>query len=287
MKMHTKDRFCGLPDFEFSLTAARDSGTLNYNDDLPHSHEGTEIYVNLSGDVCFIVNDRLYPIERGSALIIPPGVIHHCVYEDRRREHDHIWIIATVKVDDPIGKRLFGGSGSTVSLKLSEAELKRIDKSLFALFGMCDEPFKREAAVLEFFGILSSAVKKVSAAAERMLPSDIMYAIGYISQNYNLRITVSEIAENARVSVNTLERHFNEFLRKTPRQFLKEYRLCEAAVLLRDGKTVSEACYASGFSDCSHFISDFYSMFGETPLKYKKISAESKDGPKHTKDAVR
>ncbi|MBP3591363.1 MAG: AraC family transcriptional regulator [Clostridia bacterium] len=40
--------------------------------------------------------------------------------------------------------------------------------------------------------------------------------------------------------------------------------------LLKKDASVTEACTAAGFSDCSHFIVLFKKKFGETPLKYKK-----------------
>lgn len=36
-----------------------------------HAHECCEIYVNVSGDVSFAVEDAIYPIGRGDVIIIP------------------------------------------------------------------------------------------------------------------------------------------------------------------------------------------------------------------------
>ena len=43
-----------------------------------------------------------------------------------------------------------------------------------------------------------------------------------------------------------------------------------AKTLLQGGKSVTEACYDSGFSDCSYFISTFQKITGVTPGQYKK-----------------
>lgn len=45
-----------------------------------HVHDECEIYFNLSGDVSFMVEDNIYPITPGSAVITRPYENHHCIY---------------------------------------------------------------------------------------------------------------------------------------------------------------------------------------------------------------
>ena len=45
-----------------------------------HIHNECEIYINLSGDVSFVVENKVYPIVPGSIIITRPGEYHHCVY---------------------------------------------------------------------------------------------------------------------------------------------------------------------------------------------------------------
>ena len=43
-----------------------------------------------------------------------------------------------------------------------------------------------------------------------------------------------------------------------------------AAKLLTEGRSVTEVCNSTGFSDCSRFIAVFKAKFGKTPLQYQK-----------------
>lgn len=53
-----------------------------------HIHPECEIYLNLSGDVSFMVEDRIYPITAGSVIITRPHEYHHCIYHsDKRHRH--------------------------------------------------------------------------------------------------------------------------------------------------------------------------------------------------------
>ena len=45
-----------------------------------HTHEKCEIYINLTGDISFMVEGNVYPVKRGCAIITKPGEWHHCIY---------------------------------------------------------------------------------------------------------------------------------------------------------------------------------------------------------------
>ena len=53
----------------------------------PHSHDCYEIYINISGDVSFLVNDKLYAVQSGDLIVARPGEMHvsivqsPCMYE--------------------------------------------------------------------------------------------------------------------------------------------------------------------------------------------------------------
>ena len=46
--------------------------------------------------------------------------------------------------------------------------------------------------------------------------------------------------------------------------------LCLAKRILEQGASVTEACYESGFNDCSYFIKCFRKSVGFTPYQYRK-----------------
>jgi len=101
-------------------------------------------------------------------------------------------------------------------------------------------------------------------------PEDTGYAINYINRHFKDTISVREIAKCANVSINTLERHFMQTLNVSPSAYIRKKRLTNAARLLSEGYSVTEAACQSGFPDYSNFISLFRKTYGITPLKYMK-----------------
>lgn len=61
--------------------------------DETHIHGCYELYVNVAGDVFFLVNDHIYPLSEGSVVFIRPNDVHVCVFpQDGEYEHYCLWI---------------------------------------------------------------------------------------------------------------------------------------------------------------------------------------------------
>lgn len=233
-----------------------------------HSHEECEIYINLSGDVSFVVEDKIYPITTGSVIITKPNEYHHCL-SNKVSEHSHICIFFSVSKNEKFFENFFNRkNGEDNLIQLSFEQIDKINS-------MCNAFFENEITDFEklhlFFNIIE-ILKETPKASTEEYPKNqaVVLAIGFINRYYPEKINVSDIAKAANVSVNTLERHFKTFLGTTPYNYLKNRRLIKAQELLQKGMSVSAVCSKCGFPDYSHFISLFKQRFGITPYKYKK-----------------
>lgn len=232
-----------------------------------HIHEECEIYVNLSGDVSFVVEKRIYPVLPGNIIITRPYEYHHCVYHSNKL-HKHFWILFSCKGNEELLTRFFNrkeGDGNLLVLPPDKTE---------KLFSLCRNMTKAEndkmLALADFFELMKLLGSADNINPKSSYPQDVEFAIKYIGENFSSPITVKDIAKSAGVSVNTLERHFSETLCQTPSGYLLKKRLSHAAFLLSEGESVTNASEKSGFSDYSKFISVFKKNYGMTPLKYKK-----------------
>ena len=78
--------------FQFSVNYIDIDAKASENQHEHHVHAECEIYLNLSGDVSFMVEDHIYPIVPGSMIITKPYEYHHCIYHSNAR-HRHYWIL--------------------------------------------------------------------------------------------------------------------------------------------------------------------------------------------------
>ena len=59
-----------------------------------HIHNYLEIFLNVSSDISFLVNNNLYPVPEGDVVISRPGDIHMGIFHKAAvQEHICIWII--------------------------------------------------------------------------------------------------------------------------------------------------------------------------------------------------
>lgn len=95
--------------------------------------------------------------------------------------------------------------------------------------------------------------------------------IGFLNDNYDRKLSISEIARFAGMSDSTLHHKFREVTNMSPIQYLKKIRLHHARTMMVDrGLNSSEASFQVGYSNPSQFSREFKSMFGLAPRQLLK-----------------
>lgn len=250
--------------YEKHFTTVDDS----YHDD-EHIHDFYEIYVNLSGDVSFLVEDRVYPIQRGDIILTAPNKIHRCIYHsDCVHEHFCIWIKG-LSLDDNILETSFKNRSHIV---LSDKDKELLIERCFALYqNHRAENGLRFRAAHSFFGIvdLVCTAEQVSASA-KSLPVNFTDILLFISRHFHEpSCNIERLCDRFFISKSSLHRRFIKYFGTSPARYIESIRFAEAKKLLSIGHSVQYVCFHCGFSECSYFIMRFRKKFGVTPHQYK------------------
>jgi AraC-like DNA-binding protein len=81
--------------------------------------------------------------------------------------------------------------------------------------------------------------------------------------------SVEQLSADLCMSRMTFYRKIQSATGQKPTEFIRTIRLRRAAELLHEGRlTVSEICYATGFSSVSYFSRCFRTMFGISPTQF-------------------
>lgn len=98
----------------------------------------------------------------------------------------------------------------------------------------------------------------------------IQTMLSFIHLNYGEKISLDDIASSAAVSSRECLRCFHSTIRKSPSEYLTEYRL-EAAkkLLLETEMNITEISLQCGFSSNAYFGKIFREKCGETPSRYR------------------
>ena len=85
-------------------------------------------------------------------------------------------------------------------------------------------------------------------------------------------IKISELAKNLNTSLGPLEKRFRQSVGTTAKGFASIIRMKHIINNLKGPQSVPDLAYQAGFYDQSHFIREFKSFSGETPLSFLKSS---------------
>lgn len=99
----------------------------------------------------------------------------------------------------------------------------------------------------------------------------------FIDAHFAETINLDDTAGEAAFSKFHFIRLFKSMYGKTPHQYLISVRIEKARLLLRDGTTVTEACFAVGFDSVSSFSLLFKKITGQSPQVYRQLELERKD----------
>ena len=237
-------------------------------DPLSHVHPECEIYVNITGDVSFAVEQKIYPILPGSIVITRPYEYHHCIYHTNA-PHKHFWIRFSPQGNEGLFPRFYNRSvGEGNLLSLSPKEQKELVSLCHEMIECPRSPCEEYARFFRLASLMEGA--SVSPPSTEAYTEAVATALAYIDSHFTEPVSVRELARLSHVSVNTLERHFSQMLHLSPTAYLKKKRLSHAASLLQSGETVMDAALQSGFPDYCGFIALFKKHYGITPLQYRK-----------------
>ena len=112
----------------------------------------------------------------------------------------------------------------------------------------------------------SAAAHKVYRPSQlRWYAERIETARTILESKYTESHALAPLAGKVFMSPFQFARVFRELVGIAPHQYLIRVRLDRALRLLRDGASVTDACYDSGFGNLSHFIHSFKRCYGCSP----------------------
>lgn len=119
--------------------------------------------------------------------------------------------------------------------------------------------------------ILQDQKGKPVPVGNRLQEQRVKQILAFIHAHYSEHISVDDMAKFATISRTECFRCFQAFLNKSPVEYLTEYRLSMAAMLLANSdRPLTDISCSCGFSSPSYFGKLFREQCGVTPKKYRE-----------------
>ena len=255
---------CGCPSF----------GVWGKNDNNFYNR----LHIPLSGKALLSNNDKFTQVmEPGYAYLLPSCTdlsLSECVGEEYVHLYIDVYVSPLVVSKNPRVMKLDEDNLLTKYTQTFQAILENVDAEGEIILN------KGTLILPNYFKLfLDSMLVYIFERYDVKMLHDNMLdkAIRYIYEHYSEDISNEDIASNLHVHSRHLIRIFKDVLKKTPRQFLNEYRIAMAKSMLVEEKSVKEVCYACGFNSPKNFGVVFKRVTGELLSDFLK-SIKSTEG---------
>lgn len=257
--------------------------------DVPwHWHEEWEAVLITGGSCLVAAGSQKVMLHAGEGFFIPSGVLHGCWDTENSGCRFHSMVFHP---------RLVGGSLDSIFhqqfvqplLQSPGAELiplkpdipwqKEALEAIEAAWQHCVReesgfPFRVRNALSQLTFLLHSHLSPTVFSGSSKALRDaqrIKAMLSCIHSQYGSELSTAAIAASASVSESECLRCFRSTIGTTPIQYLKQYRLQQAARMLTDtDQKVSDIAVCCGFQDMSYFTRAFRETMGCVPTQYRK-----------------
>lgn len=220
-----------------------------------HKHTETEIVFYPSTTGTLSTQDKTYPINPGSILIIPPDTLHS-TYSDR--ELDGIYLrgnfnqLLNLSAPVQISDNKYGEGKQLVMMIYNN----RFGNKEY-LSSLCDAFVNFIATNIKFEDNISKAVMDIVSEITR--------------QAYKWDLNVTDILNTSGYAEDYIRSHFKKIIGKTPVEFLTQIRIEHAQFLIETyGNSIplSQIAENCGYIDYVYFSRRFKQLTGKSPRNF-------------------
>ena len=247
---------------------------LSFWSESYHSHDHAEVFIHVRGQMELFIENSVYHHNSNEIRIYAPGELHfgRCVQE-MEMEWYQISLPSSFLEENP-----------TLACRITDRKKGRgnifISKKQETLISLLEEIFVTQGSILAEHYLYADLIKILCILNEPEYNIDVEMGkneslqsiLELVNDNLPEVRTVNDIAALTHFSPSYVHQLFKRYLNITPHGYLTVKRMEMARDLLAGGISVSEACFAAGFSSYPNFITAFKKYFGVTPKNYAKAN---------------
>ncbi|TNJ63225.1 helix-turn-helix domain-containing protein [Paenibacillus hemerocallicola] len=252
----------------------------------PHRHDFHEIFLLLSGEVSYVVDDRKYKMYPGDMLLIHAGVTHYPIINDDRKVYNRmvLWIkkdyLNSLCTEETDLRSCFTADSSIRIITPDVTTYGSIKAAFDYLYQHVHMDFYGKDIMLrsyleQLLVLINGINRHFSVLFETDdIEKDLLIdsVLNYISRNFQNDLSLDQIAERFYLNKYHLNRRFRKFTGVTMYKFITEKRLEYAKVLIVRGIPITEVYKHCGFGDYCNFYRLFKNKFGISPKRYFAIA---------------
>ena len=256
----------------------------NINGNIPlHWHEELQFVLVRKGEALFQINEDKITVGEGEGLFINSGCLHMAI---DKNNSGCVYICLNVSPSFVLPQELYttfvnpyiqATNIPFLHLNPKESWANNIFGSIMKIRQLIKQnpPFyEMDISIhlsLLWKNLIKNGIQLEYEQAEVLKSLRMKEMLNWIHLHYAEKILLDDIARAGRLSRSECCRYFKRILKKTPLNYVTDYRIQKSLLLLEQPDvSVTDVAYQVGFNSTSYFIDKFRKSMKMTPLGYKK-----------------
>ena len=240
-----------------------------------HWHDRMELIRLHSGQLQVGYGENTATLSPNQVYIVPPRTPHAVKLMSGTVEYDVLmfdirWFYNETEATKSHLRSIYDGRAQFSMTTDDSVIVECFDR----LYCVCEENSLEAVAMVYLLlqRLMDNAMTELSRTPKG--DAGILETLSYMEENFSQDLSTELLAERSGYSTAHFCRKFKETTWLTPMNYLRIYRLEEAARRLRKGDgSVSDVALSCGFPDPNYFTRCFKKHFGVPPTKYEKRSS--------------
>lgn len=238
-----------------------------------HIHDNCEIYLFVSGNVDYLVEGSVYPLNDNSLMIMRPSEAHRARIKGHERYERYAvnFPVTFIEAIDPecrLLKAFFDREmGSNNILTANDIDMNSVTRLFLQMCESGDDYERKLTLTTHIFTLVDMINRAYSEKAihEHTAKTTAQKIVLYVNEHIFENVSVPSLAQHFYLSTSQFSRIFKKATGAAPWEYITQKRLTAAKEKIRNGVTAYTACEQCGFSDYSAFYRAYVKYFGCTP----------------------
>ncbi|MDO4296570.1 MAG: AraC family transcriptional regulator [bacterium] len=251
-----------------------------------HMHNLYEIYMLISGEIHYFVEQSCYHMTSGSLILFHDKEIHKATnlsdapFERVTIHIDPAFIHPYCTAQTNLLACFHRKTGQSNLVFLSEEEQKQFlylakILSQASKDGNYGQDILALSVLLQILLLVNKAYFRGSSASNSgPMPHRVQTLMNYVDNHLTEALSLDSISKALSLDKYYLSHLFKSETGSSIFQYILVKRIALAKELLTKGYTVTESCHIAGFNDYSNFIRSFRQITGYTPGQFKKEASK-------------
>ncbi len=249
-----------------------------------HYHPEFELVYVLAGDGTRQVGNHASNYTNGDLVLMGPDLPHSGFGLNTRGMIEQVVVQFKKEVFGPsllqrpemkqIGLLL---ERSMYGISFGEATKEKVMKKMVKLLKL--PPFERYIEFTTVLQLLAASGDYTLLNSQVTLPTTIRKVhvrlqniFNYVEQNFHEEINIKKVAAIAHLTVPAFCNYFKKIMNITFTDFINQYRIEQACMMLQQEKSIGEVCFECGFNNVPYFNKVFKNIVKKTPSEFKKTA---------------